>query len=150
MRRRRTLRRSTETPMTTYRTRCECGQLSVTVEGDPMVVAACNCRNCQRRSSAPFIMNAWFRKSQIVSIDGQSKTYHRTSDFGRTVERHFCPDCGTQIYVYTDLFRDGIGLNATGFEDESLRMPTYVAYTRSKFDWVRFPEGIPASETQPR
>lgn len=128
---------------------CECGQLSVSVEGDPFVVSACNCRNCQRRSGAPFFMNAWFRKTQLVEIRGRSKSYLRQSDFSRPIERHFCPDCGTQMYVYGDLFPNGVGLNALGFGDESLARPTYVAYTRSQLPWVRFPEGIPSSPTQP-
>jgi hypothetical protein len=131
-------------------TKCECTQLSVTVEGSPMVVAACNCRNCQRRSGAPFFLNAWYKRAQVLAIDGQSKTYSRSTDFGRTLERHFCPDCGTQVFVYGDLFPNGIGLNAAGFEDESLATPTYISYTRSKYSWVHFPDGIQSSETQPR
>jgi hypothetical protein len=115
-----------------------------------MVISACNCRNCQRRSGAPFFMNAWFKKDQVVSIDGRSSIYRRGTDFDRELERHFCPDCGSQVYVYTNLFPNGIGLNAPGFEDEALSRPTFISYTRSQYSWVRFPEGIRSSETQPR
>lgn len=136
--------------MNTHSTKCECGQLSVVVEGEPMLISACNCRNCQRRSGAPFFMNAWFKNEQVVAINGRSSVYRRTSDFHRQVERHFCPDCGSQIYVYTDLFPNGIGLNAPGFEEERLATPTFISYSRSKYSWVCFPENIRSSETQPR
>ena len=31
---------------------CSCGQLQVTVEGDPMRIALCHCLACQRRTGA--------------------------------------------------------------------------------------------------
>jgi hypothetical protein len=130
-------------------TTCECNQLSVKVRGDPFLVSACNCRNCQRRSGAPFFMNAWFKKDRVVEIAGQSKTFARYSDFGRSLTRHFCPECGSQVYVYGELFPNAIGLNALGFEDEALAKPTFISYARSKVAWVCFPEGVQSSDTQP-
>jgi hypothetical protein len=135
--------------MAIRRTQCECTQLSVSIEGDPFIISACNCRNCQRRSGAPFYMNAWFKKSRIVEISGRSSVYERQSDFDRRVERHFCPDCGTQVYVFTGLFPEAVGLNALGFEDEALARPTFISYARSKVSWVCFPEGVQSSDTQP-
>jgi hypothetical protein len=78
-----------------------------------------------------------------------SSTFVRTSDFDRPLTRHFCPDCGTQVYVYGQLFPEAIGLNAMGFEGQELARPTFVSFTRSKVEWVTFPPGVDSSATQP-
>jgi hypothetical protein len=38
--------------MTTRRTACSCGQLHLTIEGEPSRIAMCHCLECQRRTGA--------------------------------------------------------------------------------------------------
>ena len=44
---------------------CSCGQLQVTVEGDPMQIALCHCLACQRRTGAGISNKARFRRNKL-------------------------------------------------------------------------------------
>ena len=77
---------------------CVCGQLRVTVEGEPGRVNLCSCEACQRRSGSAFQLGALFDESQLRAIDGETKSFARRADSGRLLELHFCPPCGVSVY----------------------------------------------------
>jgi len=70
---------------------CCCGSLRAEATGEPAIVAACHCMECQRRTGSPY-------------PDGPSKVYVRSSDSGRKPELHFCPDCGSTVFWYLGRF----------------------------------------------
>ena len=47
---------------------CVCGELSVRVEGEPLRINMCNCKDCQRRSGSAFQLGAFFNESQVEAI----------------------------------------------------------------------------------
>ena len=57
--------------MNTRRAACSCGQLQVTIEGDPSRIALCHCLACQSRTGAVISNQARFRRDQ-VTISGKS------------------------------------------------------------------------------
>src|SRR3954451_10280637 len=84
-------------PCTLTRTaHCCCGSLQLTATGDPTLVAACHCTECQRRTGAAFGVAAYFEKSQ-VQAEGAFKVYTRDGQEGRIARMHFCPECGTTV-----------------------------------------------------
>ena len=70
--------------------KCLCGQFSVIVTGEPTTVSVCHCRDCQRRSGAPWTSNAYFPKEN-VRLDGPNKVYTRASNARTRINHHFCP-----------------------------------------------------------
>ena len=44
---------------------CSCGQLRLTVEGDPVRISMCHCLACQRRTGSAFGMQARWPKEQV-------------------------------------------------------------------------------------
>jgi len=58
--------------------RCCCGSLRAEAAGEPAVVLACHCTECQRRTGSPFGVGTYFRKEQ-VRTEGPSKVYERGS-----------------------------------------------------------------------
>jgi hypothetical protein len=46
--------------MTTRRAACSCGQLHLTIEGEPMRISMCHCFECQRRTGAVLSNQARF------------------------------------------------------------------------------------------
>jgi hypothetical protein len=77
---------------------CLCGLLRVSALGDPLISYLCHCTTCQRRSGAPVHFGTYFAKSN-VSYSGPSKIYTRVADSGFSVHHHFCPDCGSTVYL---------------------------------------------------
>ena len=101
---------------------CSCGSLRAEVTGEPALVAACHCTECQRRTGSPFGVSTYFQKEQ-VSVEGPSKVYVRGSDSGRKPECHFCPDCGSTVFWYSERNPDLIGIAFGAFADPSMPWP---------------------------
>ena len=52
--------------MTTRRAACSCGQLHLTIEGEPLRISMCHCLECQRRTGAVISNQARFRREQVT------------------------------------------------------------------------------------
>src|SRR5436190_11952466 len=78
--------------------RCTCGELSLTVEGEPILVGVCHCLECQRRTGAPFGSGAFFSVDQVVQRSETTRPYERIGGSGAKLIFHFCPACGSTVY----------------------------------------------------
>lgn len=74
---------------------CLCGEVSVTVEGEPVAQLYCHCHSCQKASSAPLIAAALFPAENVIA-EGNIKTFSVTDKPGAAV-RHVCASCGTRV-----------------------------------------------------
>jgi hypothetical protein len=116
---------------------CCCGSLRAVVTGEPALVAACHCVECQRRTGAPFGVSTYFSKDQ-VRTQGLNKVYERRSDSGRKIEMRFCPDCGSTVFWYAEFRPDLIGIAFGAFADPSMPRPTVSAWETTGHPWVAF------------
>jgi hypothetical protein len=69
---------------------CCCGSLRAEATGEPVFVGACHCRECQRRTGAPFGVSAYFPKEHLRT-EGPSKAYLRGKRFGAKDRTPFLP-----------------------------------------------------------
>ena len=76
---------------------CSCGQLQLTIAGEPSRIAMCHCLECQRRTGAVISNQARFRLEQ-VSFAGKTTTWTRTAESGNALTYHFCPTCGSTVF----------------------------------------------------
>ena len=76
---------------------CSCGQLRLTIEGEPSRNAMCHCLACQRRTGAVISNQARYRSDQ-VTVAGKSTEWKRTADSGNEMTFHFCPTCGSTVF----------------------------------------------------
>ncbi len=119
---------------------CQCGSLQVIVTGEPDLVGACHCIDCQRRTGAVFGSGAFYNKSQ-VRVEGSSKVYTRDGQEGRKVRSHFCPNCGTSVYWDLDRMPDRYGIAVGAFADPAFPSPSISVWERSMHTWVSVPPG---------
>jgi hypothetical protein len=120
--------------------RCGCGQLSVTVTGEPGMVVMCNCGACQRRSGSPFGSGAFFQRTN-AAISGDYKSYTRIGDSGKQLTNYFCPTCGTNIAWEAEIRPGWIGVAVGAFADSSFPPPTIVIYDDQRHRWITPPAG---------
>lgn len=84
--------------MTTVReASCQCGELRLRAQGEPVRVSVCHCLDCQRRSGSVFAFQARFA-AERVEIKGQPREWTRGGDEGSGAVFSFCPHCGSSVY----------------------------------------------------
>ncbi|NUQ18458.1 MAG: GFA family protein [Sphingomonas sp.] len=126
--------------MTDRTASCRCGQLRVTVTGEPVRVSVCHCLNCKKRSGSAFAVQARWPSAQ-VQIDGASNTFVKVADSGNRATFHFCPDCGSDVYYEIDgkfdhKFNDLIAIPLGTFDNPSFATPAYSVWESRKHDWL--------------
>jgi hypothetical protein len=115
---------------------CRCGQLSVSVTGDPVRVSVCHCLNCKKRSGSAFAAQARWPAEHVV-ITGESKTFVKAGDAGTPATFHFCPECGSDVYYVINGDYDGlIAIPVGAFDDPFPFPPDYSVYEGRKHAWV--------------
>jgi hypothetical protein len=128
---------------------CQCGAVRYEVSEDPLAITVCHCRECQRQSGSAFGMSWVVKQSAFRLLQGELKTFTRSSDSGRPLECAFCPDCGTRIY-HVPGYRAGVlNVKPGTFDDPTVARPAREIWTARKHAWVRIEGDVESSEGQP-
>lgn len=127
---------------------CACGQLSIRVSGEPRLVAACSCIQCQKRTGSAFGVSSYFRDRQVLEITGDSLQASRRADSGLNITGHFCPDCGSTVYWQGEFLKGHTGIAVGCFADPDFPAPTATVWNATRHHWVEFPAHWLASDDQ--
>jgi hypothetical protein len=121
---------------------CQCGQLSIRCEGEPVKISVCHCRNCRRRSGSAFAHQARWPDDK-VTVTGEHRQWSRTGDSGSTAVFSFCPACGGGVFYTLDVMPGLTAVAVGGFADPAFPPPEYSVYESRKSPWVEIVgEGI--------
>ena len=119
--------------------KCSCGSVQITVKGDPELVAACSCGECQRQTGSVLNVSAYWL-SENAEVTGATSVYTRVAQSGGAVTLHFCPDCGSSIFwLLNDLKPDWICIGVGMFSDPDFPPPTVSVWENRKHSWVSTP-----------
>lgn len=128
---------------------CSCGQLGLSVLGQPRLVGVCHCQACQRRTGSAFGAGAFFDEAQVVERRGQPRTWSRTAESGAHLTFHFCANCGSTVYWTRDS-RPGLWAIALGaFADPQFPGPSRTVWTESRHDWLDTLSELPRHPRNP-
>ena len=116
--------------------RCSCGALALTLSEPSKFAIACHCRECQRRTGAPFGVGAFYRAG-AVAVSGEPKEFTRIAESGGKVRTYFCPNCGSTVYWKAENLPSMIGVAVGSLEDSQDPAPAVSIFERSKHDWVQ-------------
>jgi hypothetical protein len=128
---------------------CSCGQLKLRLAGDPQLVSSCHCLACQRRTGALFGSTSFWRKSQVLSMEGERCSYRRVADSGTGMVHQFCPTCGSTVYWESEKTPELVSVAVGMFADPQFPAPVRTVWTESKHRWLAFPAGIPHHRKNP-
>ena len=117
---------------------CSCGQLQLTIAGEPSRIAMCHCLECQRRTGAVISNQARFRRDQ-VEIAGNSAKWIRKAESGNAMTYHFCPTCGHPVLGKRRFSGNGKCRN------RELRRPKFSASDNRRVGAVTSPVGFLAA-----
>jgi hypothetical protein len=122
--------------------RCSCGQLNLTIEGEPSRIAMCHCLGCQLRTGAVTSNQARFSLRQ-VSSKGKTSAWTRTAESGNTMTYHFCPICGSTVFWENDGFPGHVSVAIGNFADPTFPAPTVAVWEETRHPWLSLPSGTP-------
>jgi len=122
---------------------CVCGQLRIRLAGDPLLVSSCHCFACQRRTGAVFGSTSFFARRQILTLEGENRTFRRPGDSGRFLIFHFCPTCGSNVFWESENEPETISVAVGAFADATFPMPARTVWAENKHEWLPFPDTIP-------
>ena len=128
--------------MSTRHAACNCGQLHLTIEGEPSRISMCHCLECQRRTGAVISNQARFRREQ-VTFAGKATAWMRTAESGNALTFHFCPTCGSTVYWEGEGFPGYVAVAIGSFADPNFPVPTISVWEESRHPWVSLPPDTP-------
>ena len=115
--------------------RCCCGDVSITLRGEPERVIRCHCQYCQRRTGNVFQTSAWFLEDQIVGRTGQTRVFN-DSEKNLGIDYTFCTRCGSTVYWPIKPFPGLYGVAVGCFADETFPQPEFELNTKYQHAWV--------------
>lgn len=117
---------------------CLCGAVRYVAVEAPIGARICHCRLCQKAQGAPFLSQASFAK-RSVTITGRTAV-HQSS---HRLLRHFCPACGTRLFVEPIDAPERLGVSLATLDDPNAIAPEMHIWVTSKLDWIVIDDGLP-------
>lgn len=129
--------------------RCACHHVRYQVQGKPMIVHGCHCRDCQRLSGGAFAINALYETDRVTLVSGSTEevTVPTPSGEGQKIAR--CLKCKTAVWSNYNMggLKERIRFVRVGTLDDPDQLPPDVhIYVSSKQPHVNLPETIPTFE----
>ena len=127
---------------------CACGACRFELHGEPLIVQACHCTDCQRTTGTPFAVNIWTEAENVVLKSGELRSVLlEGGESGKPCEVWFCEVCGTSLWSrYHVSPGDCRWVRAGTLDDPASIAPDVHIWTRSKMPYVRLPEDVPVFE----
>ena len=120
---------------------CLCGKIRYRADADPKFVSLCHCRDCQKFTGSAFAAVVALPKAGLT-VSGAMKGFVKRGDSGKTIERFFCPDCGTSLMDEAEVVSGLVMIQAGTLDDPSWMRPSSQIYCASAQPWLRFDEAL--------
>ena len=127
---------------------CQCGGLRYELSGDPVVVVACHCRDCQRQSGSAFGLTMLVRPEDFRFTTGEPAHFHTRADSGTPKECVFCPSCGVRIYNALGE-KKTLNLKPGTLDDTTGVEPIMHVWVDRKQPWLELPPGVKTFDFNP-
>ncbi|KAJ5613427.1 DUF636 domain protein [Penicillium lagena] len=127
---------------------CLCGAIQFEIRGKPETTIVCHCDSCQKVSGSAFMVNCWFKTSnlKIISGDDQLQEYENRETFsGLVLKRSFCRVCGSNMFLQNQHLKDMgfISITTGTIEKKEHLLPAIEFFSRNRRPWV---SEIPTTE----
>lgn len=129
--------------------RCLCGATAYRLTAEPLMIYACHCTDCQKRSGSAFGLSMWVPRGALEVTKGDAELHTSTTEDGRLRQVRTCAACGVRLWSEPQKLPDIAIVRAGTLDDTSWVHPVAHLWTRSAQPWFVFPPGVPRYETQP-
>jgi hypothetical protein len=117
---------------------CFCRQIRYEISDDPVLQVLCFCQDCLRTSGTAGYGGYMVSEKAFQVTSGDPQVHSRISKEGRTVRRHFCQECGTNLWGMTEF---GLVSVAAGtLDNPEIFQPNKKVFASAAPHWARVPE----------
>ena len=113
--------------------KCLCGNIAFTADTDIKLMANCHCSDCRAATGAAF-GTLLFVDESALEVSGAPKVFKHVADSGANKEKHFCPDCGSQLFGKNSNRPNTVILRAGVVDQTELVKPAVNTYLSSKIE----------------
>ncbi|MVA25346.1 GFA family protein [Agrobacterium vitis] len=113
---------------------CRCGEIELTISGDPIAQIYCHCDDCQAIHGAAYASESVYSKDDLSITAGNPKSWTLKRN-----PRYFCDTCGTKLFIEVN------GLNLRGINGYLLPDGAFQAqyHMNCKFAAIPVRDSIP-------
>lgn len=122
--------------MNQYEGGCRCGAIRYTIDAAPYETRLCHCRDCQYASGSAFSVVSFFAKDRVSFFGATPKAFTVTGSVGLTVQRSFCPECGTPLYSEVAELPALICIKTGSLDIPDAIAPTGEMWCDSQLSWL--------------
>ncbi len=113
--------------------KCLCGKISFSADTDIKLMANCHCSDCRAATGTAF-GTLLYVDADAIEVTGEPKVFKHMADSGAEMEKHFCADCGSQLFGRNSNRPNTLSLRAGALDQTSLVKPTVNVYLDSKIE----------------
>ena len=119
---------------------CACGAIRYELTGNPLIVHACHCRDCQRLTGSAFVINLWMERQSVEATGPAPQSFRLAGGSGQHHDVFFCGACGTTLWSrYHGAPGDFLFVRAGTLDSPEAVRPDVHIFTRSKVPWLELP-----------
>src|SRR5262245_25710051 len=111
---------------------CACRAIRYELTASPLIVHACHCRDCQRITGGPFVINIWIEKKFVAASGAEPRSFMLAGGSGKKHEVFFCGSCGTYVWSrYYIAPGEALFVRAGTLDDPTAVQPDVHIFTRT-------------------
>lgn len=127
---------------------CLCGAVRYRGTAEPVMAGHCHCRDCQK-STGGAMASLLAVPADSLAITGKPKYFSVKGESGQSVDRGFCPDCGTPLISKAGALPGVVFIKAGTLDDPSWYKPTFDIFTSSAQPWDHMDPALPKFPKMP-
>ncbi|WP_430761293.1 GFA family protein [Solilutibacter silvestris] len=128
---------------------CLCGQVRYEASADPVFSGNCHCTDCQHASGGPYAPVMMFPPN-AVNTTGPVKYFASKGDSGHVIERGFCQNCGSQLFVKLEAVPGMVGIRPGSLDAPANFQPDLDFFVSSAQPWDHMNPELPKRQRSPQ
>ena len=128
---------------------CQCGAIRYTLNGPPLAVYNCHCKDCQRFSGGTHTMSMVVNRELLQVTEGRLKPREKVAASGRIAVTMRCGECGALIWNEPLSAPELRILKPGTLDDMSWAVPVGNIWTGSRAPFAAIDETLINFEGQP-
>ena len=119
---------------------CFCGEIRYRVNDEATLQLLCFCKDCVAITGTDGYAGYMVKDEHFQVLAGKPNTHVKVAKSGRKIVRHFCGNCGSNLWGQTEMGLTSIA--AGSLDDPTLFNPTHKVFTEDALSWARVPEEL--------